>query len=276
MKEIFKRIKKYRELTLILAVLAFFFFNFSVAAMRNTTPNWNVERVISNRGSSEEVENSFAAYDLAIRYGSQYIEQDIVASKEGTLYISKKLSAYPLTGVNKLYSEMSDKEIDSLRIKKSITKKDLKILKLQEVFNRYQARVTYVLDLKIDDAIIPKVIDIIKKNGLENYVVIQERSVTALSTLEKALPKMKKMLHVSNETELAAAVKNKDADNILVFKSLMTEKNVKLVHENKKKFSVWTLNETEEIQTAINLKVDSYFTDFTGKAILLEKAAWKK
>lgn len=100
--------------------------------------------VISHRGASgEEIEHTFSAYDLAILYGSKYIEQDLVTSKEGTLYVSHDENAKRITGIDKKFSEMTDSEIDQLR-----TENGEKIHSLQEVFNRYNDSVTYVIELK--------------------------------------------------------------------------------------------------------------------------------
>ncbi|MEO1781207.1 glycerophosphodiester phosphodiesterase family protein [Enterococcus diestrammenae] len=52
---------------------------------------------------------------LAIQYGSKYIEQDLVTSKQGTLYVSHDLSAKRLTGVDKQFSDMTDVEINVLK-----------------------------------------------------------------------------------------------------------------------------------------------------------------
>ena len=51
----------------------------------------------------------------------------------------------------------------------------------------------------------------------------------------------------------------------------MTEDNLKAAHEHEKTFSVWTLNSEEEILKAIELGVDTYFTDDTALAIQLEE-----
>lgn len=56
----------------------------------------------------------------------------VVTSKDGTLYVSHDSSAQKITGVDKLYSEMTDEEIDELR-----TVDGQKILRLSEVFDKY-------------------------------------------------------------------------------------------------------------------------------------------
>ena len=51
----------------------------------------------------------------------------------------------------------------------------------------------------------------------------------------------------------------------------MNKQNIKKAHTNNKKINIWTLNTKKEIITAIKLDVDTYFTDYTKKAIKLEK-----
>ena len=52
---------------------------------------------------------------------------------------------------------------------------------------------------------------------------------------------------------------------------LITEANCKLAHKNGKQFSAWTLNDEESIKRAIDLGVDSYFTNDTPLALSIER-----
>lgn len=100
--------------------------------------------IISHRGASgEEIEHSFSAYDLAIAYGGKYIEQDVVTSKDGTLYVSHDDNAKRLTGVNKNYNEMTDVEISKLRLENKEN-----IHSLEDVFKRYGKTTNYVIETK--------------------------------------------------------------------------------------------------------------------------------
>lgn len=270
-EKLLSAVKRHKKLTLLLVIASLFCFDLCMTKLLDNRPTWNVGRVISSKGSAEEIEHTFAAYDLAIKYGTQYIEPDVVLSKEGTLYVSTYLSAQKLTGVNKLFSQMTDEEIDGLRISNKFTTQSLKILKLQDVFDRYKNSVNYVIDLKENVKQVPSIIKIIKQNKLEKKIIIQSSKIEALNKLETSFPLMRKMFHVANAAELNEAVKQKHADIIGIHKSLMSEENIQFVHQNKKQISVWTLNTSDEIQRAIQLGVDSYFTEYTGKAILFEK-----
>ena len=63
------------------------------------------DHVYSHRGaSSDEIKHTFAAYDKAIAQGSHNIEQDLVISADGTLYISHDLTSNRIAGAGGAFS----------------------------------------------------------------------------------------------------------------------------------------------------------------------------
>lgn len=223
-------------------------------------------RVYSHRGASgEEIEHTVAAYDLAILYGSKYIEQDLVTSRDNTLYVSHDLSAKRITGVDKLFADMTDDEISDLR-----TEDNEKILSLQDVFDRYGDTVNYVIELKENSTQTKLFEDLVKKNSLEDNIVVQASDIQPLQDLKKSFPSMPKLLLVKDQDELEEAVTYDVVDIVAAEKSMMTKENVELVHNHDKLFNIWTINSTDEIKEAIDLGIDNYFTNFTAKALALE------
>lgn len=222
--------------------------------------------VISHRGASgEEIEHTIEAYNLALDYGSKYIEQDLVSSKQGTLYISHDESAQRITGVDKNFSDMSDNEINKLS-----TSDGQKILTLENVFKKYKKRANFVVELKQNNLQVNEFARLVKKYKVQNKIIVQASDMKTIDNLQKKIPDMPKLMLVKDQQMLDGALKDKNIDIIGANVSLMNLKNVKKVHLKNKKFSVWTLNNTKEIKKAINLDVDSYFTNFTAKALLLE------
>ena len=255
-------------LTVLLAILLLLSLGINLKACNDTRKTADAaEHVYSHRGASgEEIEHTFAAYDLAIAYGSKYIEQDLVTSKDGTLFVSHDLSAKKITGVDKLYSDMTDAEIEQLK-----TAAGGPVLKLQDVFDRYQDSVHYVIELKENDKQTELFEQIIKKNQIENQVIVQSFSLKPLEKLSRVFPKMPQLFLTNSQEGLHDAVKKDYVDIVAVDKTLMTVSNRQLVHDHGKLFNVWTLNTEQEIKDAIQLDVDTYFTNFTAKALLLEQ-----
>lgn len=210
-------------------------------------------RIYSHRGASgEETEHSFPAYDLALLYGSHYIEQDLVTSKDGTLYVSHDNSAKRLTGVNRLYSDMTDDEINQLR-----TSDNNHILRLQDVFDRYKKTTHYIIELKEND----------------KQVTVQAQTLTSLEKLKHTFPKMKTLVLAKDEVEAKNACQMNYVDIVSLNLKFMSKEMIQIIHDANKQANFWTLNSMEDINKAINLGADSYFTNYTAKAIELEKDA---
>lgn len=225
--------------------------------------------IISHRGASgEEIEHTFAAYDLAIAYGSRMIEQDVVLTKDSTLIVSHDLSARRITGKNVLYKDLTDSEVRKLR-----TRDGQHILSLEEVFNKYRTtdnNLVFVIELK-DAAAVAPFIKLVDKYSLQNRIIVQCFGISVLKAIKKHYDSMTIMYLVSTQDKLDSAISEDFIDIISVHSSLMKEDNINKVHRKGKKFNVWTLNTAEEIKKAIKLGVDSYFTNYTAKALLLEK-----
>lgn len=223
-----------------------------------------ISHVISHRGASAQaVEHTFEAYDLAINQGSYYIEQDLVLSQDGTLYVSHDLNASRLTGHDGEYSQMSDSQINELK-----TSSGEKIHTLQSVFDRYKTNTFYVIELK-EGSQVDAFVNIVEKNGLEDFIIVQSNDESVIEQLEAKLPNIRKLLLVNKKSALESAV-HSSADIISIKKSLMNAANLEKVKNSGKIFNVYTLDTPEEIIQAIQLGVDSYFTDDTQNAIHYE------
>ena len=230
------------------------------------------EHVYSHRGSAGEDEHSLEAYDAAIEAGSHNIEQDIVVSKDGTLYISHDLTSDHMTGTPGTYSQMSDAEIDAL-----MTHSGRHILKLSEVFERYGRNVHYIIELRNDDEMtVDGFCRLVKEYGLEDKIVLQSFNARVLEKIEKKHPDMPKLYLCTTNEGVDEGIGLKCADIVGANKSVMTKENCDAVHDVGKKFCVWTLDTKEEITGAIVLGADYIFTNDTPLALELERRYSRK
>lgn len=268
MRLIMRNKLKLKPVPIFLSLFLILSLAFTINSIYTTQDESNIaEHVYSHRGASgEEFEHTFEAYDLAIAYGSRYIEQDLVTSKDGTLYVSHDLSAKKATGKNSLYAEMTDKEIKQLR-----TPNGSPILSLQDIFDKYTDSITYLIELKENTQQTQLFTAIVKQNKLSKNIIVQASKIEPLDALSQTFPHMKKLLLVKEQAQLLKAVSYENVDIVSVHKSLMTKENLHLVRDKHKEFNVWTLDSTKEIKQAISLDVDSYFTNYTAKALTLEK-----
>ena len=223
--------------------------------------------VYSHRGSAGDDELTFITYDRAIDEGSNIIEADMVVSGDGTIYLARDDHALDMTGVNGYFSGMTDGQIDALK-----TRSGNNILRLKDVFDRYGDSVTYIIDIKyVSSRNTDAFKKIVKKYGFEDNVIAASSYFDALRPLEDTFPDMPKMYIAADPSTFDLALGTDYVDIISVPKNMMTADNLKAAHKYGKKFSAWTLNSEDEIRSAIELSVDSYFTDDSGLAIKLEK-----
>lgn len=225
--------------------------------------------IYSHRGSEiKATEHTFDAYDWAIANGSKYIEQDLVLSADGTLYVSHDLTSTRLTGVSASYSNMTDNQIDELR-----THDNQNILKLSDVFDRYGRSVNYVIELKSkENRTIEAFETIVDKYDFEDIIIAQCFQLDVLKALEEHYPNMLK-LHLSRKDQWSFenALTKDYVDIVSVDSTMMSESNCKAAHEHGKKFCVYTIDSESSIRTAIEMGVDTYFTNDTELAMSLEK-----
>ena len=226
------------------------------------------DHVYSHRGASgDEIEHTLAAYDKAIEDGSHNIEQDLVISADGTLYVSHDLTSNRITGSGGYYSEMTDSQIDALR-----TSDGQKILKLSEVFEKYDKSVTYIIELKSTDSRTMEAFeDIVDKYDMADNVVVQCCYLEVLKQLEEDYPDMPKLHWSRDQWSFENALTKDYVDIASVESSLMTSANCDAAHESGKDFNAWPLNSESAIKAAIEMGADSYFTDYTDLGIACEK-----
>lgn len=238
------------------------------AASMALMPEPAAEHIYSHRGSAGLYEHSFKAYDDAIASGSCYIEQDLVISSDGVLFVSHDLSAAGMTGRNALYSSMTAAEIDGLQ-----TRAGGKVLRLSEVFDRYRKDVNYVIELKpYDLETINAFEDLVEQYGYEDVVTAQSMSTEPLGEIEKKYPDMPKIFVCKTQYDFNRCLELPYVDTISVRAAagLMTEENCEAAHGRGKGFSVWTIDSEADIKRAIEIGADNYFTNDTGLAMRLE------
>ncbi len=240
-----------------------------LAAEREEEERAIASHVYSHRGIEGPYEESFKAYDEVIDAGSQNIEMDLVLSSDGVLFLSHDLNASHMTGVNASYSSMTAEEIDGLQ-----TLEGDKVLRLSEVFDKYGKSINYNIELKtLDDDTIEAFESIVDKYGFKDIITVQAVDTDVLRILDEKYPEMPKLFVCKSQQSFYESLEMPYVDNISVSfdRGLMTEENCSAAHDRGKQFSAWTLSLESSIRKAIDMNVDSYFTNDTPLALSLER-----
>ena len=239
------------------------------AAKQNAEDAAIASHVYSNRGKAGAEEHSFKAYDAAIEAGSQYIGVDVVISSDGILYVSSGLNAIEMTDYNGMFEYISSETVDTLK-----TESGNKILRLSEVFDKYGDSVNYVIELKPESEACEETFEkIVDEYGLSEHIRAGSMYSSILEKLDKKYPDMPKLYICWNQADFEYVLDKPFIDEISVKEEavLMTESNCKAAHDNGKLFGAWTLDSEELIKKAIDMGVDTYFTNDTPLALSIER-----
>lgn len=225
-----------------------------------------IEHIYSHRGDSKDnIEHTWQAYDSAINKGSTHLELDVQLSKDGTLYISHDSNTNRITGHNGEFPDMSDATINSLR-----TKNGEKIHTLQAVLDRYQNQIFYIVEMK-DGSQADALISQLQNFKYPENIIVQSFDLEALKKVYENMPELQYTALVRDDAGIEQANQMDFITTVSSNSKTLNEENVKKVHAAGKKFNVWTINSEEDITKAIQLGLDSYYTDDTSLALKLEK-----
>jgi glycerophosphoryl diester phosphodiesterase len=264
---------------------------------------------IGHRGASGYApEHTIPAYDLALKMGADYIEQDLQLTKDGVLVVlhdetldrtarptaesapgdctglvrEKTLAQIKTCDVgtwfNETYPQYAQPEYVGLRIPT-----------LEEVFQEYRKGTNYYIETKSPESapgMEEELLRLMDEYGLTKpaadkwQVLIQSFSPASLQkihTLDPSLP----LIQLFSSSETSATIQAKlDATaayavGIGPSKSDVDKPLVDAAHARCLDVHPYTVNETAEMETLISIGVDGMFTNFPDRleAVLGKEAA---
>ena len=267
---------------------------------------------IGHRGASGYApEHTIPAYDLALRMGADYIEQDLQLTKDGVL-VALHDDTLDRTARPTVESEPGD--CTGLVIEKTLAQiktcevgtwfnetypqyakpeyVGLKIPTLEEVFQRYGTGVNYYIETKNPEAapgMEEELLRLMDEYGLTEpaaakwQVLIQSFSPLSLQkihALDPSLPLIQLYFGAESSATIQATldVARTYAVGIGPSKSDVDAALVEAAHARCLDIHPYTVNETEEMEGLIALGVDGMFTNFPDRleAVLGKSAAGGK
>ena len=226
------------------------------------------ERIYAHRGGSggSEEENTLAALEAGYTAGAVNLEMDAVMSADGTLYLSHDLTPYYAAGVDRLYANMTDKEIDALT-----TYGGNHVARLSDVFGRFGTDVYYYVELKDSSGdAADAFLRLVDEYGLGGQAVVQSQFKSMLKKMEEDAPDMPKLLVIRSRSEAADAIKADYVDILGVRVDVSAKADCRAAQKAGKKYAVWTMYTESDIRAADKMGVDAYFADDAAMALKVE------
>jgi glycerophosphoryl diester phosphodiesterase len=226
--------------------------------------------IIGHRGASgRSVENTLAAFELAMELGVSAIEFDLqIADDE--LYVFHDIRLERLTGVKGQFKKLSQAQVAALTINGSH-----KIPTLEQVLNRCAGKLLINLEIKAPNATallcerLPQLYEsLADKLGIAYEQLIKQLIISsfdyqALQQVQAKLPEVQLAFLTKNFTEQTideAKAINAIAINMLAAR--ITPEVVSQIHGSNLKCFAFTVNKDRQLKKLVLAKVDGIFSDY--------------
>ena len=250
---------------------------------------------IGHRGASGYApEHTIPAYDLALKMGADFIEQDLQMTKDGVLVALHddtldRTARGPKRNCTGLVIEKTLEQIRTCDVGTWFNETypqyakpeyvGLKIPTLEEIFQRYGKSVNYYIETKNPEAapgMEEELLRLMDKYGLTQsaddrwQVLIQSFSPASLQKIHALRPSLPLIqLYFSTETSATIGA-NLDAARTYAVgigpsKADVDESLVSAAHARCLDIHPYTVNEKQEMRVLISLGVDGMFTNFPDR-----------
>lgn len=287
-----------RRLMLLLAVLVPLVMFAVPASGQNKVPADKQVLNIGHRGASGLApEHTFPAYDLALKQGADYIEQDLQLTRDGVLVVlhddTLNRTAQPTeeSGPTDCTGFVRDKTLAQIKtcdvgswFNKTYPQYakpgyvGLKIPTLEQVFKRYGKSTNYYIETKspaaspgMEEELLRLMgkYDLLRPAAKHWRVLIQSFSPESLITIHDAAPRLPLIqLYTRSDSQTIQAALDAAqtyAIGIGPSKEDVDRSLVRAAHKRCLDVHPYTVNEKAEMQSLINRGVDGMFTNFPGR-----------
>ena len=211
---------------------------------------------------SQGVENSLEALEAAAKFGADYVEMDIILSKDHQFIVSHDDNLKRLTGRNIMISQSQAKDIIGLKTSQNGYQSQI------VSFEDYVARAKQ-LGIKLLVELKPTgnepsnyerlFVDKMKELGVEKDYLTMSANLRTIETVEKINPVIKTGYTISLQVGDFTSQK---VDFYAIEDFSYNELLAHIAHDNGKKVYVWTINSTDTIEKYLNTSTDGIVTDY--------------
>ena len=244
-------------LTTVIIVVAVLMNGFN---MYGNGVNKNIETIAHRGYVAKGVENSIEALEGAAEVGADYVEFDIILTKDNKFVVMHDYNLKRLAGLNKRVQDMNFDEVVGLTIKQGDFTS--KIPSLEEFVNKAkELNMNLVIELKPHGAEPSNYIDIligeIKRLKLENYKFMSLNS-KVIEELETKVPNL--------ETGYVIPLQfgnfhHSNVDFFVIEDFSYRNRLVEQARKENKKVFVWTINDSALITKYLQSPADGIITD---------------
>lgn len=239
-------------------------------------------QILAHRGASGHApETTLASYRLALTMKVDFLELDVQMSSDGQLVAIHDTLLDRTTDAKGAVGEMTLQELKALDagswFNRSFPEKARpefageKIPTLQEIIDLARdSSARLYIETKNPELYPPefeaKLIELIRRNGFSNRVVIQSFNARSIEKVKELDPSFLTALLVSDkEIDPVEATARSGAGELAINFKLLTSEVVRRAREKGLAVTVWTVNEEQDLKRMIELGVNRIITDYPDR-----------
>jgi len=209
---------------------------------------------VGHRGArAYEIENTLESFRRAIELGANAVEFDVRQSKDGKLVLSHDENLNRVFGKDVLISGTTLAQMKQLT--------GNKVLALEEALLFLHGKVEKILVELKESGYEKKVLDVIRKEKMEDRTIIVSFHEEALARVRNLSESIEiGLIYAKFRNPLKTALKL-NAQYLVPLYRFVHTKDVENAHKNNLKVIVWTINTKEEARELIAKGVDGIASD---------------
>ncbi|MDI6592090.1 MAG: glycerophosphodiester phosphodiesterase family protein [Patescibacteria group bacterium] len=226
-------------------------------------------KVLGHRGCAGlEPENTIRAFKRALDLGVDLIEFDVRMTKDKKLVVIHDEKLDRTTNGKGFVRDFAFEEI-----KKLDAGKGEKIPSFEETLNLLKSeKPIIVIEIK-EPQITEKILKIIKKENLENKVLIVSFWHNILNKIKEIEPEIKTgAILAGRPMNLVSTAKAAKSKLLCLRHEFIDEELVKNCHRKGIEINAWTVNELKDIERMIKLGIDIISSDYPNRVLAKLKA----
>lgn len=237
-------------------------------------------QIFAHRGSKgTHPENTFLAFNEAVRVGADGIEFDVHLSSDGELVIIHDETLDRTTTLSGYVKDFSKEELKKADAGCPFSEefRGEKIPFLGEIFEWAKTHtLTMNIELKTDkiayEGIEEKVVDLIREHHMESRVILSSFNHQSIAKVKELAPELERaLLFEGLPTNIEEILADRKEAGFHPDRKSLTEP----IHASAKKLGYkvrpWVANNQEDIERLAEVGVDVIMTDFPERAILILK-----
>jgi glycerophosphoryl diester phosphodiesterase len=239
--------------------------------------------IIGHRGASLHTpENTLAAFKQAVNQSAVAIEFDVKLTRDRQVVVIHDPGVSRTTNGQGLVSKLSLDEIKSLDAGAWFSSdfKEERIPTLEEVFDAVGWKVLMNIELTNyttpSDPLVERVVDLVKRKGMEERVYFSSFLATNLIKARKLLPGCGigylKYAGPAGLLQMILQPPPRSIDSVNPYRGAVSQRMINYEHGLGRRILVYTVNDPDEMRKLFKMGVDGIFTDdpLTGNRVASE------